>query len=154
LFARDFSVTARITPEAAANGVILAVGSWFGGWSFYLDQGRPVAHHAFSLRPEDRFTIASETALGASPTEVEFRFEYDGGGIGKGGTLTIFSGDLQLAQGRVERTISIPAGLGETMDTGRDTGVPVARSSSGQVPFEGTIREVRISTGRVRVLSF
>jgi arylsulfatase len=154
LFARDFSVKARITPEAAANGVILAVGSWFGGWSFYLDQGRPVAHHAFSLRPEDRFTIASETALGASPTEVEFRFEYDGGGIGKGGTLTIFSGDLQLAQGRVERTISIPAGLGETMDTGRDTGVPVARSSSGQVPFEGTIREVRISTGRVRVLSF
>jgi arylsulfatase len=152
LFARDFSVTARITPEANANGVILAVGSWFGGWSFYLDQGRPVAHHAFSLRPEDRFTIASETALDASLEEVEFRFEYDGGGIGKGGTLTIFSGDRQLAQGRVERTISIPAGLGETMDTGRDTGVPVTRTPAGQAVFEGDIHEVRVRTGSVRVL--
>ena len=41
LFARDFSVTARISPDPNANGVILAVGSWFGGWSFYLDRGRP-----------------------------------------------------------------------------------------------------------------
>ena len=152
LFARDFSVTAQITPEADADGVILAVGSWFGGWSFYLDRGRPVAHHAFSLRPEDRFTIASETALDAGSAEVEFRFEYDGGGIGKGGTLTIFSGDRQLAQGRVERTISIPAGLGETMDTGRDTGVPVTRTPAGQAAFEGEIHEVRVRTGNVRVL--
>ena len=152
LFARNFSVTAQITPEADADGVILAVGSWFGGWSFYLDRGRPVAHHAFSLRPEDRFTIASETALDAGSAEVEFRFEYDGGGIGKGGTLTIFSGDRQLAQGRVERTISIPAGLGETMDTGRDTGVPVTRTPAGQAAFEGKIDEVRVRTGNVRVL--
>ncbi len=152
LFARDFSVKARITPGPEANGVILAVGSWFGGWSFYLDRGRPVAHHAFSLRPEDRFTIASGSAIGAGTAEVEFRFEYDGGGIGKGGNLTIFEGGNQLARGRIERTISIPAGLGETMDTGRDTGVPVSRTESGQAPFEGTIHEVRIDTGRVRVL--
>jgi arylsulfatase len=90
--------------------------------------------------------------LGDTPAELEFRFEYDGGGIGKGGTMTIHYGDRLLAQGRIERTISIPAGLGETMDTGRDTGVPVARAKTGQVPFEGTIHEIRINTGRVKVL--
>jgi len=154
LFARDFSVTARITPAEAANGVILSAGSWFGGWSFYLDQGRPVAYHAFSLRPEDRFVVESDSALEQGLQEVEFRFEYDGGGIGKGGSISIFSNGTLLAQGRVERTISIPAGLGETMDTGRDTGVPVTRTAAAQSVFEGELHEVRVRTGKLRVLSF
>jgi arylsulfatase A-like enzyme len=153
LFARDFSVTARISPQQTANGVILAVGSWFGGWSFYLDQGRPVAYHAFSLRPEDRFIIKSETVIGEGPYEVEFRFKYDGGGIGKGGNLSIYGNGTLLTEGRIDRTISIPAGLGETMDTGRDTGVPVSKTAAGQTPFEGEIREIRVRTGRLSVVS-
>jgi hypothetical protein len=153
LFARDFSIVAELSPASEkASGVILASGSWFGGWSFYLDEGRPVAYHAFSLRPEDQFLVMAES--GPAPSQIEFRFKYDGGGIGKGGTMSILGdGDL-IAEGRIERTISIPAGLGETMDTGRDTGVPVARDAHGQTPFEGEIQEIRIHVGRPSLLPF
>jgi len=154
LFARSFTIEAELSAPAAANGVILASGSWFGGWSFYLEQGRPVAYHAFSQRPEDQFTISSETALNTGVAKLQFQFEYDGGGIGKGGTLSISQDGALLAQGRVERTISIPAGLGETMDTGRDTGVPVTKVRAGQVSFEGDIIEVRILTGPPEILPF
>ena len=144
---------AELSPAAEnASGVILASGSWFGGWSFYLDEGRPVAYHAFSLQLEDQFRVMAEP--GPAPLQVEFRFKYDGGGIGKGGTISILGdGDL-IAEGRIERTISIPAGLGETMDTGRDTGVPVARDAHGQIPFEGEIQEIRIHVGRPALLPF
>jgi arylsulfatase A-like enzyme len=155
LFARDFSVTAELsTATETANGVILAMGSWFGGWSFYLDQGRPVAHHAFSLRPEDQFTVMAETALGPAPFKVEFRFKYDGGGVGKGGTMSILGNGNLIAQGRIDRTITIPVGLGETMDTGRDTSVPVTKKVAGQTVFEGEIHEVRIHTGTPDLLPF
>lgn len=154
LFARSFSITAEVDPAESASGVILAVGSWFGGWSFYLDEGRPVAFHAFSQRPEDQFTITSKAVLQSRPHQLEFRFEYDGRGIGKGGTLSILDNGNPVASGRVERTISIPAGLGETMDTGRDTGVPVTTNPAGQLPFEGEIREVRVQVGKPEVLPF
>jgi arylsulfatase A-like enzyme len=153
LFARDFSITAQVSTGESANGVILSVGSWFGGWSFYLDEGHAVAYHAFSLRPEDQFLVKSESAIGSGQHELEFRFKYDGGGTGQGGDLSVYSDGKLIAQGRVERTISIPAGLGETMDTGRDTGVPVTRAKPGQTPFEGEIHEIRVRTGNLRVIS-
>jgi hypothetical protein len=138
----------------SSSGVILAMGSWFGGWSFYLDEGRPVAFHAFSQRPVDQFRIMAKKAIDAGAVQLEFRFEYDGGGINKGGTLSILNdGDL-VAQGRIERTISIPAGLGETMDTGRDTGVPVTRERAGQTSFEGEIHEVRVQSGKLSLMPF
>jgi arylsulfatase A-like enzyme len=155
LFARDFSITADLSVTTdSASGVILAMGSWFGGWSFYLDEGRPVAFHAFSQRPEDQFTIMADRAIDAGAVQLEFRFEYDGGGINKGGTLSIFNDGGLIAQGWIERTISIPAGLGETMDTGRDTGVPVTSEKAGQTAFEGEIHEVRVQSGKLSLISF
>ena len=155
LFARDFTITADLVTESTtASGVILAMGSWFGGWSFYLDEGRPVAYHAFSQKPEDQFIVMAEKTYGAESFQLEFRFEYDGGGIARGGTMTILgNGDL-IAQGRIERTISIPAGLGETMDTGRDTGVPVTSAVAGQTIFEGEIDEVRVRSGKLNLMPF
>ena len=96
----------------------------------------------------------SETALGPAPFLVEFRFEYDGGGVGKGGTMSILGDGNLIAQGRIDRTITIPAGLGETMDTGRDTGVPVSKNIAGQSTFEGEIHEVRIQVGVPDLLPF
>lgn len=154
LFARSFTIEVELSAPAEANGVILASGSWFGGWSFYLDQGRPVAYHAFSQRPEDQFMVSSETSLNPGHAKLQFQFEYDGGGIGKGGTLTISHEGELLAQGRVERTISIPADLGDNMDTGRDTGVPVTKARPGQTRFESDIIEVRIQTDPPEVLPF
>ncbi len=103
-------------------------------------------------KPETSSSTTRRTAIWA--VQLEFHFEYDGGGLNKGGTLSILNdGDL-IAQGRVERTISIPAGLGETMDTGRDTGVPVTPEKAGQTAFEGEIHEVRVQSGKLSLMPF
>jgi len=152
---RDFTIDAEITaPEESAHGVILALGSWFGGWSFYFDRGRPIAHHAFSQQPADQFEIASDTALPPGDHRVRFAFEYDGGGIGKGGDLQIIVNGEVIAQGRVERQILLSSGVGETLDIGRDTGVTVVAEGAGTKEFNGEIHKVELIPGRIKVLPF
>jgi len=119
--------------------VLLSTGSWFGGWSFYFDEGRPITHHAASQQPSDQFEIASDRAAPPGRSKIRFAFEYDGGGVGKGGDLQILIGNELIAQGRIEQQVLISAGLGETMDIGRDTGVTVVTEGAGTQKFNGKI---------------
>jgi arylsulfatase len=155
LFARDFRIAADVTiGEGERNGVLLAYGSWFGGWGFYLKDGVPVAHHAVSQQPSDQFIIAADRALPPGPATVEFLFEYDGGGLRKGGEMRILINGDEAGAGRVEKQITVVAGLGETFDIGRDTGVPVSRQPEGQLPFEGEIRRIAVEPGSLKMLPF
>lgn len=154
LFARDFTITMDIEALAGASGVLLGFGSWFGGWGFYLDEGVPVVHHAFSQRPGDQYETRVPQALPAGTIKLVFDFDYDGGGLGKGGTMTISVNGKAVASGRIERTVTVVAGLGETFDIGADRGVPVVDSSTGQIPFEGKILRLEVSPGNLGLLPF
>ena len=75
-------------------------------------------------------------------------FKYDGGGIGKGGTVTITVDDKPVAEGRVERHAGRSACRSTRPWTiGEDTGTPV--SEDYQVPFQftGTIDRVAVRLG-------
>ncbi len=141
--ADSFSVTASFsTEEADTTGVLLAGGSKFGGWSFYLKDGRPIAFLAASQLPQDQFRIAADTRLGAGKHEVTFAFQRKGGPL-SGGTITIAVDGQQVAQGRAEKLLNVLAGLGETWDVGRDTGVRVSEEAvAGEFP--GEIDRVRM----------
>jgi len=142
---RSFSVTADIrVPNARTTGVVAAGGSWFGGWAFYLKDGKPVAYEAFSQEPGEQYRIAATRALPPGKATVRYDFQSDGGGIGKGGMLHISVDGKEVASGRVEKTISIFAGLGETFDIGADTGTPVTDDYPGQGRFSGDIEKVSV----------
>jgi len=84
---RGFTVMADLS---AGDGVIAATGSQLGGWSFAIEKGHPAIHHALTLMPSDQFTLLSPVALAAGQhARVTFDFDYDGGGFGKGGLLSI-----------------------------------------------------------------
>jgi hypothetical protein len=53
-------------------------------------------------------------------------FAYDGGGLGKGGTVTLYVDGEQVGQGRVERTHKFFFSMDETADIGSDAGAPVS----------------------------
>jgi arylsulfatase A-like enzyme len=142
---RSFSITADIVvPKAGTTGVIAAGGSWFGGWAFYLKDGKPVAYEAFSQEPGEQYRIASIHALRAGKATIRYDFQSDGGGVGKGGTMHVSVDGKEVASGRVEKTISIFAGLGETFDIGFDTGTPVSEDYPGQGNFAGEIEKVAV----------
>ena len=125
-----------------ASGVVVAFGSQFGGWSLYLDKGRPTFTYARSTKPSDIFTASSTASLlkGAAKLRVHFLAE----GIGKGARVQLFSGEKMVAEGEIARTFIIPASLGEMMDVGRDTGVPVTSYVTPHGAIEGDVRHVTI----------
>ena len=53
-------------------------------------------------------------------------FAYDGGGLGKGGTVTLFVDGKKVGEGRVDATEPMIFSADETCDVGRDTGSPVS----------------------------
>ena len=80
---------ACVIPTAdGAQGVIIAQGGWFGGWSLYLTDGRPA--YCYNLFGIQRFKIHADTAVQAGEHQVRAEFDYDGGGLAKGGTLTLY----------------------------------------------------------------
>ncbi len=148
LAGRSFSVTATVTlPSASVTGVLLATGSSFGGWSFYLKNGRPVAYESYSQHAEDQFRIAATEAVKPGPAVIRYDFDYDGGGLNKGGLVRISDDGKEVARGRVDRAITITAGLGETFDIGWDTGAPVTEDYAGQGRFPGDIAKVELHLG-------
>ena len=84
---RSHTITAEIEiPQENAQGVIIAQGGRFGGWSLYVKDGK--LKYCYNWLDRERYTIESKEALPAGKVTVKFEFNYDGGGVGKGGTGT------------------------------------------------------------------
>jgi len=155
LFARDFVIDANVTiPKGGAEGALIGYGSWFGGWSFYVDKGRPAVRHAFSQQPQDQFSIVAPTALPPGKARLRFKFDYDGGGVGKGGAMRIFVNDKEVARGRIDRQVTMVAGITETFDLGADTGAPVLNYAGGRDRFNGSIERIDVKPEAIKILPF
>jgi len=75
-------------------------------------------------------------------------FAYDGGGPGKGGTVTLYLDGDQVGEGRVEATVPLIFSADETADVGRDTGSAVSDDyESDNSVFTGKVNWVQIDLG-------
>ncbi len=145
IFHLPFSLEADVeVPGEGGQGVITAAGSKFGGWSFYLQQGKPVAYASVSGLPlagAQSRVVADETL---SPGRHRIKYDFDASS-GPGGTLTIFVDGKEVASGPIARRPRMLAGNGETFDTGRDTNVPVSPDYQREGVFNGKINKVEIN---------
>ncbi|HEX5829012.1 MAG TPA: arylsulfatase [Candidatus Limnocylindrales bacterium] len=144
---RSHAVTSRVTvSDASGTGVIMAQGGEFGGWALYLVDGRPAYCHNFlGLQ---RFKVAAGEAVGAGSHEVRMDFAYDGGGLGKGGTVTLSVDGRPVGEGRIGATVPMLFSLDETADIGRDTASPVSDDYTAErSAFPGTVEWVRLDIG-------
>jgi hypothetical protein len=78
-------------------------------------------------------------------------FKYDGGGMGKGGQITMSAKGKKIAEGRLERTIPIQFSLGDGVDIGMDVGSPVDFTYKLPFAFTGKIEKVKIDLGVTEV---
>jgi arylsulfatase len=139
---RSHSVTAEITvPDNGANGVIVAQGGAFGGWSLYLHDGKPA--YCYNLFGLQRFKVYGDAELPSGEHQVRMEFAYDGGGLAKGGTVSLYIDGDKVGEGRVEGTQPMAFSADETTDVGGDTATPV---SDDYGPRDS------VFTGRVRWL--
>ena len=90
-------------PDGGAEGVIIAQGGAFGGWSLYVKGGKPkYCYNFFGLQ---LFTVEGDSEIPAGEHQVRMEFAYDGGGLAKGGTVTLYIDGKQVGEGRVEATV-------------------------------------------------
>jgi len=142
---RSHTITAHLEiPKGGAYGVLVAAGGVPGGFSFYIKDGRPIYEYRYSMVPTK---VASVEALAPGPNVVRMEFRYDGGGLGKGATVTLFINDKKVAEGRLDATIWLGRySADETFDVGEDSGSPVSTDYASPNRFTGTIKKVVIDT--------
>ncbi len=139
---RSLSITADVqVPQGGANGVILAQGGRFGGWSLYFKDGKPT--YSYNLLGLREYQVRAPQALAAGKATIRMNFDYDGGGVGKGGTATLLVNGEKVATGRIERTQGMIFSADETADVGLDGATPVSTDyKEGDNAFTGKILKV------------
>jgi arylsulfatase len=146
---RSHTITADLEiPPNGADGVIIAQAGRFGGWSFYLKDGKPT--YTYNFLGLQRYTITAPEPLSSGKTTVRFEFAYDGGGVGRGGTGTLFVDDKNVASGRIERTECCAFSVDEGADVGADEGTPVSDTYETPFKFTGKIMRVTIDLKAVQ----
>jgi arylsulfatase A-like enzyme len=141
---KTHAVTAQVqVPDGGANGVIIAQGGAFGGWSLYAKDGKPA--YCYNLMGLRRFKIYGDATIPRGDHQVRMEFAYDGGGLGKGGTATLILDGAKVGEGRIDATVPLIFSGDETTDLGEDTGTPVTDDfgSAGE-RFNGRIQWVEL----------
>ncbi|GAA1527234.1 arylsulfatase [Agromyces terreus] len=144
---KSWSVTAEVdVPEGGANGVLIAQGGRFGGWSFYLHEGR--AKFAYNLLGIHSFETVADDPVAAGRHQVRMEFAYDGGGLAKGGGVTLYVDGDAAGTGRIEATQAMVFSADETTDIGYESGTTVSPDyTTATSRFTGRIEWVQIDLG-------
>jgi len=144
---KSHAVTAQVVvPDSGAQGVIVAQGGAFGGFSLYATDGRPA--YCYNLFGLQRFKVYGEQPIPAGEHQVRAEFAYDGGGLAKGGTVSLYVDGAKVGEGRVGATVPMLFSPDETTDVGSDGGTPVSDDyGPNDSAFTGRVRWVEIDLG-------
>jgi len=140
---KSFTIDADVDVGVNAQGVLVTQGGRFGGYAFYLKEGKPVFH--YNAVGSDQFTIRGTSALRAGRHRVTAVFKADKAQPGSGGTLTISVDGKPAGSGQIARTIRGWMSHTEGFDVGMDTITPVNTDYTvAGSRFSGTIRQIKI----------
>ncbi len=144
---KSFSVTAEVDiPDSGANGVIIAQGGRFGGWAVYFKDGK--AKFAYNVLGIQEFATAADTPIAAGKHQVRMEFAYDGGGLAKGGDVTLYYDGNPAGSGRVGATQPMIFSADETTDIGYESGTTVTPDYTAHTSrFTGKIHWVQLDAG-------
>src|SRR5207249_10112241 len=95
-----------------------------------------------------QFKVYGDRSILAGEHQVRMEFAYDGGGLAKGGTVTLFIDGEQVGLGRVEATVPMLFSADETTDVGSDSATPVSDDYGPKdSAFTGRVRWTEIDVG-------
>jgi arylsulfatase len=144
---KSHSVTAEVVfPESEAQGVIIAQGGAFAGWSLYAKNGR--LKYCYNLLGLQRFYTESTKLLPPGQHQVRMEFSNDGGGLAKGGDVALFIDGEKTGESRIPATIPLVYSADETTDIGYESASPVAEDYTMHTSaFNGVINWIQLDAG-------
>ena len=144
---KSHTVTAEITvPKGGAEGVIIAQGADIGGWSLYAFNGK--LKYCYNWGGFKHFMIEGATTLPEGDHQVRMEFAYAGGGLGKGGKVTLYVNGKKDGEGDVEATLANVFSADDGLDVGKDGASAVSPDyKPGNNAFNGKVKGVLLSLG-------
>ncbi|HIE02860.1 MAG TPA: hypothetical protein EYP59_21690 [Thiotrichaceae bacterium] len=141
---RSYSITVDLDLSSFedandVNGVLVAHGSFLGGYALYLQNG--ILKYTYKWFDEQQYTIES-TELDLATTRLQFEFTYGEGSTcaGAGGIGKLSINGTEVSSGNIERTIPSTFGY-DLFDIGVDLGAPVVQNETykgfAHTPFAG-----------------
>lgn len=148
---RSHTIAAEVEiPEDGATGVLLAHGSSFGGYTFFINKDHKLqfSHNYVGLK---EFKIVSTEKVPTGKVTLRWQFTTTGppdiaAGKGAPGSGKLFVNDKEVGEGEIPVTCAIAYGLsGDGLCCGRDSLTPVSADYHGENPFTGVIRRVIVN---------
>jgi arylsulfatase A-like enzyme len=140
---KSFTITADLEiPPAGADGMIFTQGGITAGWGFYLLNGKLVGLHNYIGL--ERYRAVSTEKVPTGKVTLTFDFKYDGGGMGKGGMITLLANGKKIGEARVDKMAGYKYSLYEGQDIGEDSGSPVDFDYTPPFKFNGKIEKVTV----------
>jgi arylsulfatase A-like enzyme len=141
---KSYSITAEIeVPKSGAQGVIVAQGGSTNGWSLYANGGK--LKYCYNFFGVQLYFVESSAPIPAGKHQVRMEFKYDGGGLAKGGGVTLYLDGKSAGKGRVEQTVPMIFSADETCDLGKEAGSPVSPDyGPADNEFSGEVNWVQI----------
>jgi len=139
---RSHMITAEVVvPDGGAEGVLVASGGRFGGFSLYVKDGR--LHYAYNLLGTRVDQVSSTNRIPFGPCTLGFSFEKTGQVMfGAGGVARLYINHRPAGEGELKRTIPFFAGLSERLHCGRQDGTATSDKYSPPFEFTGTLKRV------------
>jgi arylsulfatase A-like enzyme len=142
---KSHSVTAEIVvPKGGAEGVIISQGANIGGWSLYAKGGK--LKYCYNWGGFKQFFVEGTTPIPEGEHQVRMEFAYAGGGLGKGGKVTLHTDGKKVGEGDIGATLAMIFSADDGCDVGEDSGAPVSPDyNPGDNAFNGTVKGVQLS---------
>jgi arylsulfatase A-like enzyme len=135
---KSYTMTADV--ENGVSGVIVCQGGRFGGFSFHINNSKPI--FTYNYLGLEKFVVASSKALTPGKHTIVYDFKSDGG-LGAGGMGTMSIDGTKVGEGRIAKTQPGIFSVDDLADVGTDDGTPV--TDYGASPkFKGTLNKVTI----------
>ena len=141
---RSFTITAEIElPPEPVHGVLATHGGRFGGYAFYVKDGRLRFH--YNAVGERQYLVSASELLPAGAHRISASFKADRPVRGSGGTLTLAVDDKPIATGRIGATLRTWISLSEGLDIGEDSITPVSDDYTlAESKFSALLKSLRI----------
>ena len=153
LLNRSYTITADVDiPQGGGDGMLATEGGRFGGYGFYIREGKPV--FLYNFLDIERFRWEGQQALTPGKHTIDFDFAYSGPGFGKGGTGVLKVDGREVANEKIPHTIPIIITMDETFDVGVDTRTGV-NDKDYRIPFRfnGKLNKLTFKVGPMQLTS-
>ena len=130
--------------KEGVEGVIVAQGSRFGGWSLYAKHAK--LRYCYNLGGLQRFYVESAEPMAPGEHQVRMEFAYAGGGLGKGAAVRLYVDGTKVGEGAIPATLPMVYSCDDGCDVGEDSGAPVSPEyKAGDNRFNGEIKAVQLA---------